>query len=155
MILILSPSKEEFQRCIIWRSSFNGLRMRMVGAGSMATALLALAHTPAYACTCKPRTAAEIVAAADVAVVGMVTDVRRTEAGKDAGHGGTVIATISVSRIIKGRIHRQIQLRTPGSETVCGVTFVEGTVVRIAADKLNDGLNTTLCMLLVGPIPAD
>ncbi len=123
----------------------------MVGAALMATAFVALAVTPAQACTCKPRTAAEIVAAADVAIVGMVTDVRRTEAGRN----GTVIATISVSRIIKGRIHRQIQLRTPGSETVCGVTFVEGAIVRIAADKLNDGLNTTLCMLLLGPIPAD
>jgi hypothetical protein len=123
----------------------------MVALGLLAAVVLAFASTPAQACTCKPRTAAEIVAAADVAVVGMVTDVRRTEAGRN----GTVIATISVSRIIKGRIHRQIQLRTPGSETVCGVTFVEGAVVRIAADKLNDGLNTTLCMLLVGPIPAD
>ncbi len=117
----------------------------------MATAFLALAHTPAQACTCRPRTAAEIVAAADVAVVGMVTDVRRTESGQN----GTVVATISVSRIIKGRIHRQIQLRTPGSSAACGVTFVEGAIVRIAADKLNDGLNTTLCMLLVGPIPAE
>ena len=116
-----------------------------------AAAFLALAHTPAQACTCRPRTAAEIVAAADVAVVGMVTDVRRTEAGQN----GTVIATISVSRIIKGRIHRQIQVRTPGSSAACGVSFVEGMVVRIAADKLNDGLNTTSCMLLVGPIPAE
>ena len=116
-----------------------------------AAAFLALAHAPAQACTCRPRTAAEIVAAADVAVVGMVTDVRRTEAGQN----GTVIATISVSRIIKGRIHRQIQVRTPGSSAACGVSFVEGMVVRIAADKLNDGLNTTSCMLLVGPIPAE
>ena len=117
----------------------------------MATILGAFAVSPAGACTCRLRTAAEIVAAADVAVVGMVTDVRRTEAGQN----GTVIATISVSRIIKGRIHRQIQVRTPGNSTACGVDFVEGAVVRIAADKLNDGLNTTLCMVLVGPIPAE
>lgn len=116
-----------------------------------AAALVAVAATPADACTCRERSAAEIVAGADVAIVGTVTEVRRTAPGPD----GTVIATVSVARIIKGRIHRQIQLRTRGSLEACGVDFTEGMVVRIAADKLSDGLNTNQCMILRGPIPAE
>lgn len=109
------------------------------------------ATTPASACSCRDRTAAEIVAGAEVAVVGTVTEVKRTGPGPDA----TVIATINVTRIIKGRIHRQIQLKTPGNPAACGVEFTEGMVVRIAANKLNDGLNTNLCMILRGPIPTE
>lgn len=132
-------------------SSFDKLRIRIVGLAFAAAALFATGTWPAHACTCRDRTAAEIVAAADVAIVGTVTEVRRTGPGPDA----TVIATVSVSRIIKGRIHRQIQLRTRGNSAACGVEFTEGMVVRIAADKLSDGLNTNLCMMLKGPIPAE
>jgi hypothetical protein len=149
-ILILSPSKDELQMRIRWNSSFDKLRMRIMGLVLLASALSAFA-TPATACTCRDRTAAEIVAGADVAIVGTVTEVKRTGPGPDA----TVIATVTVSRIIKGRIHRQIQLRTRGNSAACGVEFTEGMIIRIAADKLSDGLNTNLCMLLRGPIPAE
>ncbi len=149
--LILSPSKDESEKRTSWNSCFDGLRMRNVELALFATAFVALAAVPANACTCRDRTAAEIVAGADVAIVGTVTEVRRTAPGPDA----TVIATVSVSRIIKGRIHRQIQLRTRGNSAACGVEFTEGMVVRIAAEKLSDGLNTNQCMILRGPIPAD
>jgi hypothetical protein len=125
--------------------------MKSAAPALLAFAFFALAATPAQACTCRERTAAEIVAAADVAIVGTVTEIRRTGSGPEA----TVIATVSVSRIIKGRIHRQIQLRTRGNPVACGVEFTKGMTIRIAADKLSDGLNTNQCMILRGPIPAD
>lgn len=150
-IFALCPSKDERQKRIIWNPFFDGLRMRIVGLELLAALVLTFAASTAHACTCRDRTAAEIVAGADVAIVGTVTEVRRTAPGPDA----TVIATVTVSRIIKGRIHRQIQLRTRGNPAACGVEFTEGMIIRIAADKLSDGLNTSQCMVLRGPIPAE
>ena len=150
-ILILSLSKDVWSSHITWGSSFDTLRMSIVGMALLAATFFIVLANPAMACSCRDRTAAEIVAGADVAIVGTVTDVKRTGPGPDA----TVIATVSVSRIIKGRIHRQIQLRTRGNSAACGVEFTEGMVVRIAADKLSDGLNTNQCMILRGPIPAE
>jgi Mn2+/Fe2+ NRAMP family transporter len=125
--------------------------VRSIAVAGLVSVLLALSATTARACSCRDRTAAEIVAGADVAIVGTVTEVKRTGPGQDA----TVIATVTVSRIIKGRIHRQIQLRTRATTAACGVEFMEGMIVRIAADKLSDGLNTNQCMILRGPIPAE
>ncbi|MGL4439129.1 MAG: hypothetical protein ACRCUE_07650 [Bosea sp. (in: a-proteobacteria)] len=150
-ILIPSLPKDAIENCASSLSFCGRLRMRISAAALIAAAFLSLAATPASACSCMPRTAAEIAAGADVAIVGTVTEVRRTGSGPNA----TVIATVSVSRIIKGRIHRQIQLRTPGNAAACGVEFTEGMTIRIAANKLSDGLNTNLCMVLRGPIPAE
>jgi len=111
-------------------------------------ALLAMiAASPALACSCLPRSEAQIIEAADVVVAGKVGDVRRIG---PAG-SGSVIATIEVTRIIKGRVHRQIQVRTRDDPAACGVDFQPGSVVRVAAQKLNDGLNTNLCMALAAP----
>lgn len=110
-------------------------------------ALALIGATPALACSCLPRSEAQIIEAADVAVAGKVSDVRRFgRAGS-----GSVIATIEVTRIIKGRVHRQIQVRTRDNPAACGIDFQPGSVVRVAAQKLNDGLNTNLCMALAAP----
>ena len=101
----------------------------------------------ARACSCAPRSEVEIIDAADVVVAGMVTDVRRI----GAQGSGTVIATIDVGRIIKGRVHRQVQIKTRDNSAACGVSFTKGALVRVAAQKLNDGLNTNLCMALTAP----
>jgi hypothetical protein len=110
-------------------------------------ALALIGATPALACSCLPRSEAQIIEAADVAVAGKVSDVRRIG---PAG-SGSVIATIEVTRIIKGRVHRQIQVRTRDNPAACGIDFQTGSVVRVAAQKLNDGLNTNLCMALAAP----
>jgi hypothetical protein len=111
-------------------------------------ALLAMiAASPALACLCLPRSEAQIIEAADVAVAGKVSDVRRIgRAGS-----GSLIATLEVTRIIKGRVHRQIQVRTRDNPAACGIDFQPGNLVRVAAQKLNDGLNTNLCMALAAP----
>jgi hypothetical protein len=115
-----------------------------LAATILAVLLAAIFAAPAYACSCRPRTEAEIIEAADVVVAGEVTDVRR----RGPSGSGTVIATIDVARIIKGRIHRQIEVLTRDNSAACGVNFEKGQRVRIAASKLNDGLNTNLCMAL-------
>ena len=112
-----------------------------------AAAFMLASQMPALACSCLPRSEAEIIEAADVAVVGKVGEVRRTG---PSGAGG-LLATIEVTRIIKGRVHRQIQVRTRDNAAACGIEFKSGSVVRVAAQKLNDGLNTNLCMALAAP----
>jgi hypothetical protein len=109
--------------------------------------LVAVGSSPALACSCLPRTEAEIIASADVVVAGKVGEVRRT----GPTGSGSVLATIEVTRIIKGRVHRQIQVRTRDNPAACGIDFQPGSVVRVAAQKLHDGLNTNLCMALAAP----
>ena len=119
----------------------------MTRAAFTVAVLAVVITSPALACSCLPRSEAQIIEAADVAVAGKVGDVRRI------GPAGTgrVIATIDVTRIIKGRVHRQIQVRTSDNPAACGIDFQPGSVVRVAAQKLNDGLNTNLCMALAAP----
>lgn len=93
-----------------------------------------------------PRSEAAIIEAADVVIAGKVVDVRR------AGQG-SILATLDVARIVKGRVHRQIQVRTPDNPAACGLDFAEGQLVRVAATRFNDGLNTNLCMALSPPSP--
>jgi hypothetical protein len=114
--------------------------------GWLAAALLALTAQPAWACTCQPRTEDEIIAAADVVVAGVVESVRRLP-----GEAGMLAATIDVARIVKGRVNRQIQVRTRNSWAACGLPLEAGRRVRIAARKLNDGLYTDVCQALSPP----
>lgn len=123
--------------------------MRLSAFSLAFVALLALFALPAIACTCLPRSEEQIIEAAEVVVVGVVTEVRRLPAEQ------SVLATISVGRIIKGRVHRQIQVRTRDNSAACGLFFQQGRIVKIAANKLNDGLHTNLCMALKAPERVD
>ncbi len=111
----------------------------------LAALFLLLSAWQALACSCLPRTEDEIIEAADVVVVGVVTEVRRLPGEP------MVLATISVGRIVKGRVHRQIQVRTRENTAACGLPFQQGRIVKVAANKLSDGLNTNLCMALKAP----
>lgn len=103
---------------------------------------------PALACTCRPRSEAQIIADADVVIVGRVEAVRRLP-----GEAGMLAATIDVARIVKGRVHRQVQIRTRDSWAACGLPMEVGQRMRIAARKLNDGLHTDICQALSPPQP--
>jgi hypothetical protein len=120
--------------------------MRALAVTSLAAAfaLLGAAESPAFACSCRPRTEAEIIAASDVAVVGRVTEVKR---GRADGAGVTT-ATLSVSRVLKGKAGKRVMIRTPSSSAACGVNFTRGETMRVAATRGPDGLSTTLCMAL-------
>ncbi len=111
---------------------------------ALALAALLAAGAPALACTCLQRTDAEIVEAADVVVVGRITDVK--PGGEP--NAGTLTATVEVLRIVKGRVHRQIQVTTRDNAAACGLPLRVGATVRLAANKLNDGLHTNICMAL-------
>ena len=119
--------------------------MRSAAAALLALAALLAAAPAALACSCRPRTEAQIIESADVVVVGAVTAVRRLPGDN------LVVATIEVARIVKGRVHRQLQVRTRDNSAACGVDFAEGQRVRVAATRLNDGLHTNLCMALSPP----
>jgi hypothetical protein len=107
---------------------------------------LLLAAGPALACTCRPSSEDEIIAAADVVIVGTVESVRRLP-----GEAGLLAATIDVARIVKGRVHRQLQVRTRDSWAACGLPMEAGRRVRIAARKHHDGLYTNICQALSPP----
>ena len=119
--------------------------MRSAAAALLALAALLAAAPAALACSCRPSTEAQIIENADVVVFGEVTGVRRLPGE------GAVVATIDVARIVKGRVHRQLQIRTPDSSAACGVSFLEGQRLRLAARRLNSGLHTNLCMALSPP----
>lgn len=119
--------------------------MRRAAAALLALAALLAAAPAALACSCRPRTEAQIIESADVVVVGAVTAVRRLSGES------LVVATIEVARIVKGRVHRQLQIRTRDNSAACGVTFSEGQRIRVAANRLNDGLHTNLCLALSPP----
>ncbi len=110
-----------------------------------AALLAALQANAALACSCRPRTAEQIIEAATVVVDGKVTGVARD--------GGRLAATISVARIIKGRVGRELIVKTQDNSAACGIALERGQIVRIAADKLNDGLWTNLCLALPAPKP--
>jgi hypothetical protein len=114
---------------------------------AIVAAFAAAAAGPSLACSCMPRTEAEIIDSADVVVAGKVMEVRQI----GPVGSGTRLASIEVSRIVKGRVHRQIQIRTPDTSAACGLDMPLGAVMRIAARKLHDGLHTNLCMSLRGP----
>ncbi len=114
-------------------------------AALLAMLLVILQADAALACSCRPRTPEQIMDAATVVVDGKVTGV--------AHDGGRLAATISVARIIKGRVGRELIVRTQDSSAACGIAFTPGQLVRIAADKLNDGLWTNLCLALPAPKP--
>lgn len=97
------------------------------------------------ACSCRQRTPEQIIEAATVVVDGKVLGV--------ASEGGRLAATISVARIVKGRVGRELIVKTQDNSAACGIAFKPGQIMRIAADKLNDGLWTNLCMALAAPKP--
>lgn len=78
---------------------------------------LALFAAPALACSCLQRSEEQIIDAANGVVVGIVTEIRRLPDVR------TILATNSVGRIVKGRVLRQITVRTPNNSAACGLSF--------------------------------
>ena len=106
-------------------------------------ALAMVQASAAQACSCRPRTPEQIIEAATVVVDGKVMDVARSD--------GRIAATISVTRIVKGRVGRKLVIKTRDNSAACGLSFTAGQIMRIAAEKLNDGLWTNLCIALPAP----
>jgi hypothetical protein len=122
-------------------------KVKHPGAASVfgAVVFMLAAAVEAMACSCQPRTPEQIIEAATVVVDGKVAGVVRER--------GRITATIKVARIVKGRVGRELVIKTQDNSAACGIALTPGQIVRIAADKLNDGLWTNLCMALAAPKP--
>ena len=119
---------------MVWRVSL------VTGVITGALAVSSVAH----ACSCRPRSNAERLATADVAIEGTVLSVRR--AGE--GRSDPLIARLRVTSTLKGTVPRVVTLNTRGSSSACGINFVKGETYRLTASREPDGLHTGLCQLL-------
>ncbi len=98
----------------------------------------------AEACKCAVRSDEEIIRGADAVFSGTVARIsRRSYRGPSQ-----VLVTIQVKDKEKGPAQDIMVVRTPGEPAACGITFIPGAQVRIAASNSERGLVTNRCMML-------
>jgi len=121
------------------------MRTGLLSALLAATALAAIASTPAQACSCKKRTSAQVMAETPVVFEGRVLRVRR--------EGARVYADIETARILKGTLPRIAEVSTAASSAACGYDFRPGAQVVVGALFEQQQFSTNLCIM--GPLNQD
>ncbi len=82
-----------------------------------------------------------MLASADIGVEGKVIRVRTFP----RGGAGRIVATIRVTKVLKGRVPRTIRVETRESSAACGVNFVVGERYRFGAYATGRNYSTGLC----------
>jgi hypothetical protein len=110
----------------------------------LAALTLPLLAGTAEACSCAARSEEEIIRSADAVFSGTVARIsRRSYRGPSQ-----VLVTIQVRSKEKGSVQGNVVVGTAGDPAACGITFIPGAKVRIAATNGERGLVTNLCMTL-------
>lgn len=92
---------------------------------------------PAFACSCAPSTRAEAVEQADVVFTGTVEKVE--------AEGFWNIATLKVDDVEKGTVDEEATVQTAKSSAACGVNFVVGQKMELAAIQRKTRLHASSC----------
>ena len=101
---------------------------------------LFLASIPAHACSCRPMSQKQAIAASDVVFQGRVLSVYRD--------GNRLFATLSVMRPVKGKLRTQVEVGTNASSAACGYNFRKGQVVMVGAHFSQNQYSTQACLML-------
>ncbi len=102
-------------------------------------ALVTLASLPALACSCAP--VGPGAPEADTIIEGRVAGIYPDSGGKPE-----ILATIAVTRILKGSAGPRALVRTASSSAACGVSFQVGQTVHVALRRAARGYTTNLCL---------
>lgn len=94
--------------------------------------------TPSWACTCANLTPAELGRDADVIFTGIATD-------PEPNAAFTYWTSFKVGIVYKGRLGPTAAVETSGSESSCGIGFLQGHVYTVFARAQEDGLDTNIC----------
>ncbi len=92
---------------------------------------------PALACSCAPTSRDEVVKDSDAVFTGTVEKVER--------EGFWSIATLKVHDVEKGTVDEEATVQTGRDSAACGITFVVGEKIEIAAIQRKDRLHASLC----------
>lgn len=115
--------------------------VRPFGAGRMFVfAILTLIPHVALACSCKPMSREQAMAAVNTVFEGRVLRVRKD--------GNSIYADIEMSRMVKGTVPRIVEVGTPASSPACGYGFKAGERVTVAAQFSQQQYTATLCTMM-------
>lgn len=121
--------------------------LRLLLAGVLGTlSLVVLGASPASACSCAGAGTAEYVDAADVVVLGTVTDRQGSPLRLVMSSGDPATYTIEVEHVFKGMARPTVHVLSAGSGASCGLEGVdEGGRYVVFADRSGQELWAGLC----------
>ena len=103
----------------------------------LSSIIFLLSASPALACSCASATRDEAVANADVVFTGTVEKIE--------AEGFWNVATLKVHDVEKGTVDEEATVQTAKTGAACGVNFVVGKKVEIAAIQRKRRLHASLC----------
>jgi hypothetical protein len=121
---------------------------RLVALAAAAGAAFASAATAegAFACSCVPwGNPRDELARADGAFVGVYLSRRPLTSSANASSGDTYVYRFRVTRRVKGRIGRIIDVRSPRDGAACGLEVTRGQRVSLLLDRRNRAWHSNLC----------
>ncbi len=92
---------------------------------------------PALACSCAPLSHDEVVAQSDVVFTGTVEKV--------VTEGFWNVATLKVHDVEKGTVDEEATVTTGSNSAACGINFVVGQKIELAAIQRKDRLHASSC----------
>jgi hypothetical protein len=103
----------------------------------LASSIFFLSAAPALACSCTSTNREETVANADVVFTGTVEKIE--------AEGFWNVATLKVDDVEKGTVDEEATVQTAKSSAACGIEFVVGKKMEIAAIQRKQRLHASLC----------
>lgn len=125
--------------------------------------IVVIEASPAYACSCVPAAAAEIVAQGDAAFVGTLTAKDApVQQGPFISSGDPQVSHFAVETVIKGQLGSTTDVTSAMSPATCGLELAVGQRTGLVLRATGGGWSSSLChqvepealLSLVAPAPA-